>query len=266
MCAARFSIESLESRSLLTGSTFTINLANQTGLNPSQFAIYALGYGTRQSIGFAGQRHVCKFLGAAGQIPSYKVGSGAGDLSTITLSQNQAVTGAIVYFFVVPLPVTTTPFLTYANGGSTVIQPQNPPSNQLPSGQGSFVYQFIEFTQPLNGLPTVDVSEVDGFIMPINVTVDNGMQVGQPLYQSGQTPVVNRADIFTAYTNFVANISSPTLRQAYQDLIINSTTVAGQPIGILNPGIQLASGAHPNSPLNTLWDTDLTTLFTTSVD
>ena len=136
----------------MTGSTFTIDLANQTGLNPSQFAIYAPGYSSASQLVLQANGTFISFSGAAGQIPSYKVGSGAGDLSTITLSQDQAVTGAIVYFFVVPLPVATTPFLTYANGGSTVIQPQTHRPISFPAGKALF-YQFIEFTQPLNGLP-----------------------------------------------------------------------------------------------------------------
>jgi hypothetical protein len=198
-------------------ATFPVQLSNQTGLDPTQYSIYALGYSTASKMELLPNGKFAPFTSASGNIPSYKVGSGPGELSTITLDQDQQLTGAIVFFFIVPLPVTQAPYLTYANSGADVVQPTDPPNDVLPGGQCSYVYQFVEFTQPQGGLPTIDVSEVDGFVMPVNVTLNGGYQVGQPLYQSSQTPAVNRQAIFTEYTNFISQISDQSLEQAYAD-------------------------------------------------
>jgi hypothetical protein len=257
-----FQLETLEDRRVMT-STYTVNLVNQTGLDPSQYAIYALGFSTASQVELKSDGTFGSYASSSGKIHSYRVGTGSGQLSQITFSDDTQLKGAIVYFFVTPLPITDAPYLTYSASGSSVVQPTNPPNNTLPGTQGSFVYQFMEITEPKNGLPTIDLSTVDGFTIPINVTLDSGLSLGQPVYGSGQNPVVNRAAIFTEYTNFLSSISSQPLRDAYGDLLTSTGSVANQPLAILNPGIYLAAGANSTSLLNTTFDSTLTTLFET---
>src|SRR5690242_14632635 len=45
----RFQLETLEDRRVMT-SAYTVNLVNQTGLDPSQYAIYALGFSTASKV------------------------------------------------------------------------------------------------------------------------------------------------------------------------------------------------------------------------
>jgi hypothetical protein len=119
----------------------------------------------------------------------------------------------------------------------------------------------------------MDVQTVDGFIFPLTITLNNqinvaGQQYGQPVYTSGQTATVNRADIFTAFTSFMQG--EGTAGQPYLDLIFGAGSVAGQAGGILNPGAYLSAVdstnqfLHLDSSLNTVWNTDLTTLFSTT--
>ena len=263
--AFRGAVETLETRQMLT--TYTMPLVNQTGLDPTKFAIYVLGYSTANQLELQTNGTFGSIPAGSGHITSYKVGTGAGELSSISWTDSQPMIGAVVDFFVVPIsggsfPV---PYLTYTGGGTNVTQPTNPPGNQLPNGQGAYVNQTIEITQPSSALPTIDVSEVDGFAIPVNVTLNGGLQVGQPTYASGQSATINRQAIFTEYTSWVsAHVPSGMLQTAYDALVASSSTVDGQPVAILNPGIYLASGANVGSALNSVWDTDLGSLFTGS--
>jgi hypothetical protein len=237
---------------------YSIQLTNNTGLDPAQYSIYAMGFSTKGQLvmgstgTFATQ--------SSGTVSSYKVGTGAGELSQITLDTNTAFTGGRLYFFVVPAgsPAPSVPF------GN---QPTNPPDSTFPP------YTIVEITVPA-GLPaTMDVQTVDGFIFPLTITLNNqinvaGQQYGQPVYTSGQTATVNRADIFTAFTSFMQG--EGTAGQPYLDLIFGAGSVAGQAGGILNPGAYLSAVdstnqfLHLDSSLNTVWNTDLTTLFSTT--
>lgn len=262
------SVEKLEGRAMMT--TYTMPLVNQTGLDPTKFAIYALGYSTQNKLFLQSDGTFGNIAPGSGNITSYKVGSGSGQLSTITWTDSQQIIGAIVDFFIVPssggsFPV---PYLPYTNGGTDVVQPTNPPFFQLPNGQGAFVNQTVEITQPYNPstpsvhtLPTIDVSEVDGFAVPINVTLNGGAQVGQPTYTSGQTPVINRASILQAYSDFVSAKVPSGLQATYSALIASSSTVDNQAFAIVNPGVFLTNGGQSGSLLNSTFDTALTTMF-----
>ncbi|HEY2881091.1 MAG TPA: hypothetical protein VGJ15_01630, partial [Pirellulales bacterium] len=83
-------IETLEHRSLLTGLTaYTMPLVNDTGLDPTKFAIYAAGYSTSDQLELQSDGTWGATPSGSGNIPSYKVGSGAGELSQISWSNNQ---------------------------------------------------------------------------------------------------------------------------------------------------------------------------------
>jgi hypothetical protein len=161
--------------------------------------------------------------------------------------------------------------LPYTASGSSVTQPTNPPFNVLPNGQGSYISQTIELTQPYNSStpnvyskPTIDVSEVDGFSVPINVTLNGGLQVGQPTYASGQSATINRQSIMESYSTWVsANVPSG-LQAAYNALYANTQTVDNQAVNIVNPGTFLTNGGPGSATLDSTFNTTLTTLFTSS--
>jgi hypothetical protein len=172
-------------------------------------------------------------------------------MPSITLDTTTALTGARLYFFVVPQNQAP-PTLAYSNSGSSVTQPLNPPNNSNP-------YDIVEITQPSGGLPTIDVQTVDGFIFPLTLTLNSHLgQVGQPVPNQG----INREDILSAYNTFMNGQGAAGV--PYQALVFAPNVIAGQSGGIVNPGRYLAAGANSSSVLNTVWNTDLTTLFQTT--
>ena len=239
-------------------ANYTMPLINNTGLDPTQFSIYAMGFSVASQLVMGSNGTFAPQ--SSGIISSYQVG--AGGLSQITLDTNTAFTGGRLYFFVVSQG-SSAPSVTYGT------QPTNPPDPSFPP------YTIVEITVPAPNpgpLPaTIDVQTVDGFIFPLTITLNNqinvaGQQYGQPVYTLGQPAPVNRADIFTAYTNFMQGEGTAGL--PYLNLTFGS--VAGQPGGILNPGAYLSAIDQQNqflnlgSPLNTVFNADLTTLFSTT--
>jgi hypothetical protein len=239
-------------------ATYTIPLTNNTGLDPTKYSIYAMGFSVASQL-VMGQNGTFTTQ-SSGTISSYKVGTGAGELSQITLDTNTAFTGGRLYFFVVPAG-SQGPTVAYGT------QPTNPPDSTFPP------YTIVEITVPA-GLPaTIDVQTVDGFIFPLTITLNNqtnvvGQQYGQPVYTSSQAAPVNRADIFTAFASFMQSQGSA--GQPYIPLTFGGSSFAGQAGGILNPGAYLTAidpqnqYLHLDSPLNTVWNADLTTLFSTT--
>lgn len=235
-------------------TNYTVNLVNNSGLDPSQYTFYVMGFSYSSNL-------VLNSSGAfvsqsTGTVSSYPVGSGAGQVDTITLDASTALTGGRLYFFVVPTG-DAAPSVAFNT------QPANPPGN-------ANVYGIVELTIPANSPATVDVQTVDGFTVPLTITLNGnvnvaGQQYGQPIYSSGQTPVVNRAAIFSAYTSFMQSEGSA--GTPYADLVYGAGTVAGQAAGILNPFAYLSevtsTNAYANldSALNTAFDSDLSTLF-----
>src|SRR5581483_10151045 len=123
-------------------------------------------------------------------------------------------------------------------------------------------FDIVEITVPAGGLPTIDVQTVDGFIFPMTLTLfDSGNnplgQVGQPPYPPGAQAVVNRNDVFAAYTTFMT--AQGGAGAPYLALPFAPNSIAGQSGGILNPGAFLAATNATNelvnlsSPLNTVW-------------
>ncbi len=238
--------------SLALADNYTVQIANDTGLDPAAYSLYVMGYSTSNNL-------VMNSSGAfvsqsSGTISSYPVGTGAGQISQVLIDSNTTNNGARIYFFVVAAGA---PAPTIAFGNNPPLSPPN---------------TFCEFTVPSPGAQaTVDIQEVDGFIMPITITLNNqinvaGSQFGQPITSTGQAATINRAAIFSAYTSFMqAEGSAGT---PYLDMILPD--VYGQPGGILSPRSYLldanTEGEYLNltSPLHTIWNNALNTLFGTS--
>lgn len=241
----RFQLETLEDRVVLSPTTFTLPIENQTGLNPAQYSVYALGFSTASQMELQSNGTFAPFSGPAGTIPSYNIST----MPNITLNTATSIQGAIVFFFVVPNNQSP-PSLSYTNSGTQVVQPASysPP------------YGIVEITEDGGGtLPHIDVSAVNGFSVPLTLTLDNDLgQVGQ----SVPNPAINRANILDAYTNFMnAQGSAGAL---YQALVFGSNGIVGQADAILSPGQYLGGNANPGSALNSVWDNALNSLFGTT--
>jgi hypothetical protein len=239
-------------------ASYTFQLINNTGLDPARHSIYAMGFSTTSQLvmGSTGTFSTQ----SSGTISSYKIGTGAGELGQITLDTNTAFTGGRLYFFVVPVG-TQAPSVAYGT------QPTNPPDATFPP------YTIVEITVPPGSPATIDVQTVDGFILPLTITLNGqtnvaGQQYGQPIYPSGQPAIVNRADILAAYASFMRGEGAA--GQPYLDLTFSPGSFAGQAGGILNPGAYLSAVdpqnqfLHLDSSLNTVWNADVTTLFGTT--
>ena len=235
-----------------SAASYTLQLVDNSGLDSSQYTIYAMGFSTASNL-------VMNSSGAfvsqsSGTVSSYKVGYGG--LTQILLDANTAFSGGRVYFFVVPAG---SPAPSVAFGK----QPANPP--------GGDIYSMVEITVPAGSPATMDVQTVDGFVFPISLTLNGqtnvpGMQFGQPVYPAGQPAVVNRQSVFSAYSSFMAAEGANGV--PYLDMVYGS--FAGQSAGILNPGAYLTAINSLNeyinlsSDLNTEFNTALGTLFGTA--
>lgn len=247
----------------------TVPLLNETGLPPRKFDLYAVGYSAASQLMLDADGKFSPIPAGSGQIVGHKIG-GRGGLKAITLERSNPVTGAIVLIAVVPAKHAP-PYVTYTGGGANIVQPNNPPDNSWPDAQGRFIYQFIEITQPATKNPTIDISMVNGFVMPISATINptprrfNGTdRVGQPRYKPDEVPHVNRLSIFQAYRKFLKAEKIPqAAKDAYLPLLTEAGTTDGERTAILNPGLFIASGSNSSSPLNSIWNTDLQVLFET---
>ena len=243
---------------------YTVTLNNSTGLPAAKYSLYAVGYSAAGRVMLNSTGSFVPITESSGRVTGLKIGSGPGELAAITLDTASPFAGGIVLIAAVPAG-SPAPYVLYSNGGADVVAPQNPPSDQWPDGQGRYIFQFIELTQPADKAPTIDVSVVNGFVMPITATVSSSLQVGQPLPRGRRKPVVTRASILAAYRPFLAaeKITKP-LRNAYSKLLTASGKLGKQTTAIINPGLYPAAGANGASILNTVWNADLQTLFQTS--
>ncbi len=252
---------------------YTLELVDQTGLNAADFSIYAMGfaYANDLVLGPAGTF----VTQSSGTVTSYKVGTGPGEISRILLDPVKPFTGGRIYFFIAPAG-TAAPTVPFSQ------QPTNPPNAPPPPAVPFPPYSILEITVPAATAPvppailptanpaTADIQTVDGFIFPLTMTLDGptnvaGKQYGQPVYAAGQSPLVNRADIFKSYAAFMAGEGA--LGSAFAGLTFQPGSLAGQAGGILNPGAFLTTVNLKNeyqnlaSPLNAVFDADLATLF-----
>lgn len=244
--------EPLETRTVL--STYTLPLVNNTGLSPAQFSIYVDGFSTKSGLTLqpSSTAGTLTFAQAGLKVASYQLGTGAGQFRSIQFDASQTNLGARIYFFVVP---SGQPAPSFDFGK----QPANPPNTP-------YLYEYVELTQPSGGgLPTIDVSTVDGFNFPVTLTLNNGLgQVGQPT--TGLSGL--RSVVMALYQTFM---SAPG-RTIYLPLELPASAgAAGQSGGLLNPYSYLSATTGINSlptnvasPLNTVFNGALNTLFSRS--
>lgn len=234
---------------------YTITITNSTGLDSGQYSIYVMGFSIGSSL-VLGPDGTLENAGST--VNSYPVGSGSGQISTIRLDSLTEFDGGRFYFFVVKA----------GDPAPSVLYGQQPPN---PGGDPTYPpYSIVEITipPPAGGVAqnaTLDVQTVDGFVFPITVGLNSlstpGNIYGQPL----NAPDVTRAAIFDAYTDFMQALGAD--GEPYLDLVFDSASFAGQPLGILNPGAYLTAEdsdgnlLNPGSPLHTVFDDALNTLF-----
>jgi len=240
-------------------ANYTISIMNATGLAPANYSIYVMGFSTGSNLVLGPTGTLVSQ--SSGTISSYPVGTGAGQISAITLDTLTEFNGGRFYFFVVANGQPA-PSVTFGQ------QPPNPGTN--PSYPP---YSIVEITvpAPVSGVAqnaTIDIQTVDGSVFPLTIGL-NGLSTagniyGQPLNNSA----VTRASILSAYDAFMqAQGSAGT---PYADMVYLPNSINGQAGGILNPGAYLtaqdSSGNYLNlgSTLHTIFNADLNTLFASS--
>jgi hypothetical protein len=241
--------------------TISIPLQNQTGLDASQFSIYVLGFSTTSkkmlSVETGTTATFVPVTNTSGTLPAYKLGAQISQISINVSSPLKQIDGARIYFFVADnSKFPSAPQVNYTNSGANVINVKNPPNSDVPP------YTFAEFTVvDLNYGAVIDLQTVDGLTFPLNLTLNNSLgAVGQPLSANAG---FNRSAIFAAYKTFMNGIGS----QSAPFLDLQYSTNSG---GLLNPGLYLTETNKTNeltnlaSPLNSLFDNDLKTLFSNS--
>lgn len=242
-------------------NTITIPLQNQTGLDPTQYTIYVLGFSTTSqkmlSVATGTGNTIATFVpvpNPSGTLPAYKLGSEISQISVDLTPPLSKIDGARIYFFVAENSTfPNAPEVSYTGSGCAVTNVKNPPNPDYPP------YSFAEFTVvDLAYGAVIDLQTVDGLTFPLNLTLNDSLgAVGQPLSANAG---FNRSSIFAAYKPFMTGIGT----QSAPFLDLQYSTNSG---GLLNPGIYLTDTDESNqlsnlaSPLNSLFDSDLETLF-----
>lgn len=240
------------------GSGWTVSITDNSGMVPDGGTVWVMGFSTTSQLqlGWSGSTgSFSAFPSSSGTLTAVALPTGS---PAITLDANTALTGARVYFFMGPSG-SPAPAVPYTGSGSSVVQVANPPTTGVPP------YGFIEITVPGTGpsaLPTIDVQTVDGFTVPISISVTSpsGTQtVGQPI-DSGSP--VNRATVMAAFTAFMK--AQKSLGAPYLPLLYSEN--GG---GILNPGLFLSQTNSTNNFVNldnglhTIMDGAVAALFST---
>jgi hypothetical protein len=248
--------------STITGNNaISIPLQNQTGLDATQFTVYVLGFSTASqkmlSVETGTTATFVKVPNASGTLPVYTLGTQISQISIDLSAPLSPIDGARIYLFVADnSKFPGAPEVSYTNSGANVTNVTNPPNSDVPP------YTFAEFTVvDLTYGAVIDLQTVDGLTFPLNLTLNDSLgAVGQPL--SSNTGF-NRGSILAAYQTFMNKIGSASA--PFLDLQYSSNSG-----GLLNPGLYLAETTQTNeltnlsSPLNSLFDDDLKTLFSNS--
>jgi hypothetical protein len=233
---------------------YTLPLVNDTRLIPDRDSIYLGGFSQTSNLTLqpGSKEGVLTFGAKTATVSTYKLGTGPSAFHKIYFEPSQAIIGARVYFFVVPKGQAPPSF---AFG----TQPADPPANQN-------LYTYVEITNPGNGTrPTIDVSTVDGFSFPATLTLNNKLgEVGQPTASQH----VNRQTIISEYSKFMAAAAGGGMYTVLE--LPKGPSAAGQSEGLLNPyfylkepGTGTSLPKNITSPLNTVFDSALNTLFGT---
>lgn len=245
-----------------SGTTLSIALHDGTKLSSGKYTIYVLGFTTKSkkmlSIIDKSKTKTASFIAVtakSGTLPAYKLNDEITEVKVdipSPFTDADKIDGARIYFFVADnSKFSAAPKIAYDNTGANVTNVQNPPNTTEPP------YSFCEFTivDPGYG-PVIDVQTVDGFTLPVTITLNQGGAVGQPLGNAG----VTRASIISAYAPFINALGA----SAAPFLDMQYSANYG---GLLNPGLYLATAdttnqlLHLDSKLNGWFDAELTTLF-----
>lgn len=250
--------------STVSGQSIKIGLQDQTNLKSGDYTVYVVGFSaTSQKMLSVASETTAAFVPVPpgnGTLPVYKLGSEITeidvDVDPGAWSSAKEIDGARIYFFVDNKNAFGRgPAIKYSNGGASVVGVPNPPTSKVPP------YTFSEFTiKNLSYGAVIDVQTVDGFAVPLTVTLNGGSAIGQPLSLPGFT----RNSILAAYIPFMGNLPewSPA---SFFDLLYDD--FGG---GLLNPGLYLARTDEQNnllnlkSGLNAHFDEELKALFSNS--
>lgn len=254
-------------------ANYTISLANQTALPPAQYGVYVMGFSTKSKLVLApGTGNTLVATSAGSTIASYPVGNGTGQYNAISLSTTVPFTGGRFYFFVV----------AHGQPGPSVPFGQQPPNPCTNPSYPPFSIVELTIPTPSGATPdlvpknaTIDVQTVDGFVFPLTIGLNGGTSnaqsnviLGQPVQDANPGSIVSRGNIFTAYHDFMQ--SQGVAGAPYEDLVYLPKSISNQAGGILNPGTYLtargSTGDFLNlaSPLHTVFNTDLATLFSSA--
>jgi hypothetical protein len=241
--------------------TISIPLQNQTGLDENNFSIYVLGFSPTSkkmlSVGTGTTATFVPVTNTSGTLPAYKLGTQISQINIELKPTLNQVDGARIYFFVADnSKFPNAPAVSYTGSGANVINVKNPPNSDVPP------YTFAEFTViDLNYGAVIDLQTVDGLTFPLNLTLNDSLGVvGQPLSANAG---FNRSAILAAYKPFMNGLGADSA--PFLDLQYSSNSG-----GLLNPGLYLTETNQTNeltnlaSPLNSLFDNDLKTLFANS--
>lgn len=218
----KLGLEMLEDRTVPT----TISLVNLTGLSPSVGQAWVAGFN-----GGSSGNGLASVQGSPGQgtfsastQAFYPIGSGAGQINTITLNSGS---GRLIFVVSATQP-TALPLGT----GSFTPAPYPTAPAVLPSGP----QDFFEFGYVAND----DLTAVQGFGLNMSFTVPNinGTSVTETY---GVNPIFSRAAISNAYSAFMRNDPQGA---EFQKLLYPSTSFPG-PMGLTVPGNQFFGICDP---------------------
>ena len=258
-------------------ATLAIPLENKTGLDPSRYTIYVLGYSTGRTtptivppkvLTAGGMGKTGRFVntppnsigGSGSEIPlyinSFKLGE---EITSIVIDYAaDSVAGARIFFFVADSSLQYAsnglpPRFPYTADGASVVQCANPPQSDYP------IYNYVELTYILGETANavIDVSAVDGFNFPISITLNDnlGRPLGQPLGYSSAD--FNREAVFAGYDQFMAGLAG---EGGAHYLPLKYSRNGG---GLLNPTFYVDphAGEGTNSALNHVFDAGLNAFF-----
>lgn len=238
----------------------TIVFKDQTQLRGH--AIYIVGYSTtsKKMLTVANGITTAAFTPAneSGTLPALKLGS---EITGISVDRSVEIDGARVYIFVAAKQHLEPPVITYSNGGASVKQPPVYQSQCFP------VNAYVELTIGPSYGAVIDLSTVDGFVFPMNVTLNNNLaEIGNPI-NDPSCYMFNRASFFGAYIPFILTLPDDDARPYVSLKTGDSTDYYTE---LMNPGIYLnltnRYGEFENldSDLNMTFDAALEKLFNNS--
>lgn len=260
-----------------------INLSDQTRLDPTTASVWVAGYvsASTQTMKVlqldTSVSHVGTFVTSTNtpiSIPFLKVGTAAGEISSVSLASMQNLGGNQLVFVV--SPVRPQPFLAPVD--PITQQPSPKKFNQYPWTDSPSIpapgpFEIFEFGYEA----AADFSSVAGFGLNLSFTVTPG--TGTPpatSEQYGANPIYSRSQIGEAFKKFVDNealslASAEDYKELFYDYpVVQSAPppplVGGQYFAISDPNDMLdAKSANytgtTNDPLATYWDETLNDFF-----